>query len=1207
MFEKTEKFLLIDENEVTLTEPLEIREPSSFGDLILKLLRDPEDRGGANFEFGDEESILGFDRWDDVYTTIQTIIAANGSDSNIRIEYYHLISGTFEKIYEGHIIPSSMDEVDDEVRFRVKRTDFGDKFRTRIDVENDIESEVDLDGNVIPEFDLKEIALHSVKILRNVLAQASDVSPAVEGINTATDSEALGVLSSEADLLCGFTEIAKQSVKDYFDYGTICIFNLSSEFSDPTNNSPFISKQYIINCQEKGRYDFDISIDGDVTFVTNLGGALKDFGIFWWFIIERPSGNTVTVLLSDTGSNTVDPFTRNFAFTHTDSVDLEVGDNVYLYGYAASDVSIGGTSTTTLLINDAFISIDGLTTSNPSLCQGEFIYETLNRLINKAVGGTGIGEITLTISSIIGSFNNGNTIKGQTSKATGIQYSQSIGGIRVLVDVKGSFVTGETIESIETGGTATLDIIDGGDILSSSLLEKPEQGAENDGCGALNFVTSGFAIRNFINEEYDNSKYYKLGERVTYLGIDYEYINSSVAKGNLPTNATYWKVQDSLFLKSSIKRLLDFVKIRYGAGIAIIREEGSGFGGLASEKIRRVLVEKHETFFQDKKIISLTGVENPVTRKINKEILFNEIEAGYSVYSKNNEDDTLGGYNTFRKYLNPVDKDKKKFNLVSGIGTDGYEIERLKRESIQQETQKSDEKDNDTFIVKCIRVNNENPIDPGLYGDDPDVLALYFEAATDTIEIRGLIFNTIVVGDKLKSLFGVTNTWVIASIYLDFENNKTIFTTSTTIVGTGLSYNEFYFTDSSNDPKDVFVPERREGFSDIDNIDDANSQYNIDHAPTNILIENFGWFGGGLVTKNGAKEIKFTSGKNNVFFEKSYDSLDCSLTTNVIAENQNFLLSSLRSYAEELFSDMIYEVDINLSYDDFEKLREAMIGESDLDINFGYVDFVDNENVLRKAFPFMIKYNPATLKGSLLGWEKHIPFIPDILQNLEWWFDNSESDLFTLTGALVDSQADKAGNGYTRSTSGAERPTLSGNEITYGGSQLLSLNQLGTMLAFQQGEFFLVAKSNSTGGNLIFYLTGSEAATLEILEMAVAESQPARNNSIAILAGTPSNDVYGDDSLEDDLDYHILNWRSNGSGYGLSIDGIEQNINGDPDNGDWFGDNTNLDTFTFSALKLNGSTFYDNITDKEVMYFNEALSEGNRAIVIEYLKDKHGL
>ena len=82
---------------------------------------------------------------------------------------------------------------------------------------------------------------------------------------------------------------------------------------------------------------------------------------------------------------------------------------------------------------------------------------------------------------------------------------------------------------------------------------------------------------------------------------------------------------------------------------------------------------------------------------------------------------------------------------------------------------------------------------------------------------------------------------------------------------------------------------------------------------------------------------------------------------------------------------------------------------------------------------------------------------------------------------------------------------------------------------------------------------------------------------------------------------------ANNSQLYLSIDGVEQNINGDIDNGNWFGDNLNLDTFTFSALKLNGSTFYDNITDKEVIYFNQELSDANRAAIITYLKDKHGL
>ena len=228
-------------------------------------------------------------------------------------------------------------------------------------------------------------------------------------------------------------------------------------------------------------------------------------------------------------------------------------------------------------------------------------------------------------------------------------------------------------------------------------------------------------------------------------------------------------------------------------------------------------------------------------------------------------------------------------------------------------------------------------------------------------------------------------------------------------------------------------------------------------------------------------------------------------------------------------------------------------------------------------------------------------YSPIQIASLEWWFDNSDVSKFSLTGDLVDSQTDSGSNGYIRSATGTERPTLSGEEIIFEGAQLFDLNQLGTMLSFDKGEFFFVAKYNNALVTSVYLASSSDVdgALLEdFLGLFTAEGLPLLNNSIALDLAESSigNRLYGDDSLENDTSYHILNWRSNGSNYGMSIDGVEQSINGDTDNGRWFGDNNLLDNFVFGAIK-SSSNFYYEITDKESMYFNEQLSISNRQAI----------
>jgi len=231
---------------------------------------------------------------------------------------------------------------------------------------------------------------------------------------------------------------------------------------------------------------------------------------------------------------------------------------------------------------------------------------------------------------------------------------------------------------------------------------------------------------------------------------------------------------------------------------------------------------------------------------------------------------------------------------------------------------------------------------------------------------------------------------------------------------------------------------------------------------------------------------------------------------------------------------------------------------------------------------------------------------PISIPSLEWWFDNSDASRFSLTGPLVDSQADSGPNGYTRSATGAERPTLTGEEVIYTGNKLLELDKLATMLTYQRGEFFMVAKMNITGIITGLFMTASDSSAFTQIIFVAFESTGAFNNSIGLQVNAV-NTLYGDVDLEDDITYHILNWRSDGSNYGMSVDGVEQTINGGTDNGIWFGDDANLDNFLFGAIKDGGGAIYKDITDKESMYFNQILTSANRAGVITYLKDKHGI
>ncbi len=979
LFDIKSKFELVDVDSVFLTENniLEIPETTGFSSIIINVLRELEDRGGSNFEFGDEESFVGFDHHNGAFYAIDEIIKVNGSDSNIMLVFSLLIQEEYVKIYEGNIIPSSMEEEDDQVYFRVKRIYFGELLRTRFDVENDIESNVDLSGNKIQNFDLFNLPLHS-KVYE------------LEGIKNNKDSEILiedSFFNNNLDLgslwgIAGFNQSTKD-LKDFSDYGNIYMQYEEGVINNGlqglhVNQNPIVrNKLHLYKTEVNARVR--IRINHTISFVLDtegisLSGQTGNFdeitalNIYIWRVnngvfVDRTE-------LFTTGSLNTSVFQDNVFVEYDDELQLNGGDEIY-YGFQWF-FGVGGFNRAQAF-NFLFRSIEVLSgfaiiNTNQrfpvSNAKGGFIYDVLNRLIQKAISGNGVGEIRIHYINLTGNFQVGQIVIGKESRAKGKIFA--LDGVLSLIEVQGAFKGNELVYT--NSGSAEIDFmiygkIGSGMILKSNLLESEEQNGE-DGCAALNFITNGFAIRNFINEDYENERFYSKGEKVRFNNLDYKYINEIVAKGNEPTDIIFWKQEDGRKIRSSIKKIIDFIKFRYGAGISLIREPGIGFETDTNEKITRVLIEKNNFFFQNKKIMSLDNIENPVIRKFNKNVIFNEIELGFNVYAEENENNSINGFNTIRNYLTPIEKDKNKLSLITDVGTDSFEIERLRRLSFIDTSDESDEKDDDTFIIKCQRHNDVNPIK----GSDRNIPG--FIGNVNRV-VNEFVYGGLYLGDFADKISTITHvgvgTFNIKKVIFNEDENSTTISTVEPIGGVGVQIindYEVYFD------IDVFLPERLTGFLNVSNGGDIYSEYNIDHTPTNFLINNFSWFGSGLIKKEDRETIKFTSGKNNYFFEKQYLNQECVNNSDIIRENQNFELERLREYDPEIFGDYIYNLFCYMDFITFKRFKEAMVGESMEDINYGFLEFQDNNGVLKEGFPMDIKYNPVNLRVELEIWEK---------------------------------------------------------------------------------------------------------------------------------------------------------------------------------------------------------------------------------------------
>lgn len=1001
LFEAEERFELIDVDQVVLRNPLEIREPSGFGQIKIILSRNIEDRGGTNFEFGEAETTLGFDRWCG-YLQILQIMELTGSDSNIVMNYYRKEDGLMIKKYSGFLVISSMNEEDDELKFRVKREDYGEKLRTRWDVENPVETPFDLDGNEINEIELFEVGLHSkaVDLKYDVINETS--TPPVNLV----DSYTAGVdpprsYANEALLQLGAGKVNINTISDVLqpiDYGT----RLFKPESGPIEDYIRASFLYNFKVLKTGKITLDMFIKGTFDLYLSQTSGNPRLTFFLIFEVVRPDGTEYlsTKLVPDqvfSGGLVIDEIV-DININQSFELDLVEGWNIYIYGVLDYLNISGGTfpvtvsSDYTFNLESLYYGFNNKSFANPSTVKGLFIYEALNRLIQKAVGNN-VKQATLgyidSFPFVYGSFPfvYGEKVIGELSGASGVVYStDTVEGVRrsVLVGISGGFKTGETISNTSATKSATLIYLDAGKILSSSILERVEDGADEDGVGSLNLVTNGFAIRGFLNEKYEPDVFYKRGDNVTYNKLDYTYINENVERGTLPTDTDYWIVQKGRKISTSIKKIIDFVKYRYGAGFAVIQEKGLGYGVLTDEKVTRVVVEKHSYFFRDVEIMRLNGVENPIARKINKDLLFNTIEVGYKIFSKENEESSISGFNTERKYLTPIKKDKSNLSLMCEVSTDGYEIERLRRLTQSENPGEADDKDDETFIIKQRRVDGHEflthtrEINPSLYVDDPfdfDSYRIYSEFNQDLKEIYiyGILITGLVTGDKLRLSVGTFDVFDIDYIRLEPNNNRTVL--GSDIFTNRFDYRGITFLDSSGERKNIFLTEIIEanerffGAKNTFGSNDPYSEYNLDHTPTKFLMNNFGFFGGSMKTKPSNEVIRFTSGANNVFLRKKDLDDVAEITTESIVENQDFELSSLRDWSPELFGDSEYTIKANFSYSELEKIRLCMTGESE-EGNFGYLTFIDNQGVERKAYPIKLVYKALDNTAELTLWGK---------------------------------------------------------------------------------------------------------------------------------------------------------------------------------------------------------------------------------------------
>lgn len=906
-----ERFFLLDLKKVVYPDRVEVREPIGWGDLKISVKRLPEDRGGAPIEYGSDNTKLEFGSAkvgvnDSSFEVISNICGVSGVNFAIALQYEVFINRAWTIQFEGII-----SEVEFErtlVAGSVKRNDFAGTLFSNWEADIDVTALTDLRGNAIKPLELITVPLPQKIVRREFDGEVDAVNPPEEGTNFG-QFEGVGIGQNKAYFIFAFQNVAIGGLRDYIQYGQF-IFSqdsITATETDALSSDAFLNKTFILKAAEAGEYQIDFDFDLTVFHETGLGGGLHQYRFRFWLVRETEEGETTVVQIAANDflftTNTV---TEQEVHSYSSSLELQQGENVYLYGWTFTPSAIANQQEVSATINSANLNIVSRTSVNPSLIKGHFIHKVLNQAMAIAISGEGVKEYRILFLSSTGTFLLGETVQGNTSGVTAV-ISSVIGSLSYRVDqATGPFEAGEIISGLTSGFQGTLEHNDYQDrpILDSSYLGAAEDGFTFDGCGAMDFITNGYLIRQF----------------------------------------------DDRGLRVKIKELVRHASYRYSCGWQPYR---------TTSGTTRVVIEEDTYFFTNNLITNLAPQQNyPAKRSFNTDLAYNLLDVGWGKFGKADEDQTLGGFNTNATYEANVQRINNKKQVVSDLIADGEEIARLQRESQGENAGRSSSTDDNLFVIRMYRFDNATPFDPSLYGNNANRLAIEFD--TGVIKIRGLVLNNNLELGGVISGYNVvvgTITYSIDTITQDATNNQTVITTSDSVTP-GVVFDTFYFQDNSLTNIPVFAPQRIEGFVNVSGVDDPLSEWNLFHAPTSFLSQNIGYLY--PLSNTGSDVFKFLTGKNNK--QLQYTPPDpCIAYTLPIRQDQNIGLSTFPK--ARLFGDFVYKFEMDMEAAQLFAIKESYNNRQAG--SYGYVQFLDEKGILQQGYVMEFSYNPTNRKTNM--------------------------------------------------------------------------------------------------------------------------------------------------------------------------------------------------------------------------------------------------
>lgn len=421
-------------------------------------------------------------------------------------------------------------------------------------------------------------------------------------------------------------------------------------------------------------------------------------------------------------------------------------------------------------------------------------------------------------------------------------------------------------------------------------------------------------------------------------------------------------------LKASPKDLIDMLSKLYCLGWGVEYDE------FKKELIR---IEPVEYFYQDVEIIELSNISD-YTKEIDSTKYYNQIEIGFSKYSKNRETDkgfTLDDFHTKHNYSTPIKTNKNKLSIISDLVLSAYEIEILRRKQFLKGSDKEGANYSEDENVFGIQLSTDTPSLTFTY---PNVSISVEDPFTF---ITGEFSFTLETGNVVQytSRAGVLQTRTVTSFTTSSFTILDVVTTLTTIgfaeplIGADTGAGDVIIT------KEVgvgvyLIPESSTPFETVDNLYSPSSTFNLRYSPKRMLYNWAKLINGGLFTKSNSDEIVFKQGDGNVELTTKFKISETCLLgdsgRDSVYEGGNIALDEFDN-RNFLYLPFKISFTASFSFEQLTLLKSCLRGQ-DLTRNYGYITITNPCGTIEQIYVTSAEYSGIEDEVKIEGYLKNI-------------------------------------------------------------------------------------------------------------------------------------------------------------------------------------------------------------------------------------------